>query len=70
VEVAAGKQLGLTVIEPFFFDQILAFWAVPVTARVVGIALKTTAIALFDVASQFGRPTHCNMAHHLFVGVG
>jgi len=70
MEVDARQQLGLAVIEPLFFDQALAFGAVSVTARVVGISFKSTAITLFDMAAQFGCPAHGDMVHHLFVGVG
>jgi hypothetical protein len=57
-------------LHPFFFDQTLAFWAVSVTTRIVRISLKTTVAALFDVAAEFGCPTHFNMMHHLLVCVG
>ena len=45
VEVATGQQLGFTVIEPLLLDQTLAFRAVSVTARVVGISLIATVVA-------------------------
>jgi hypothetical protein len=70
MEVSAGQELRLPVVEPFFFDQCLAFRAVPVPAGVVGDTLKTAFIALFDMTAQGCGPAMLYMAHYFTLGRG
>ena len=67
MKITTGKQLALSVIEPLFLGQSLAFWAMPIPTRVLGYPLETTLVALFDVPSEFGGTAHFNMMHGLFL---
>src|SRR5258708_7023232 len=52
MEVWCVEQLRLAVLQPLSSCETLAFWTVPVTARVVGDAPMPTAVATLDVTAQ------------------
>ena len=45
MEVAAGQEFCLTVVKPLFFDQRLAFRAMPVSAGIVSFFLEIAVVA-------------------------
>jgi len=49
--------------DPAGFGQALTFWAVAVTARVIGGVFKATQVALFHVATQGGGATILDGLH-------
>jgi len=65
VKIRTREQFRLPVIEPFFFYEGLAFWAMPIPAGVVCILLCTTMITHFDMAAKGSGKTHFNMPHCL-----
>jgi hypothetical protein len=69
VEVRDRKQFRLPVEEPLGPSQALAFWAVSVSARVVGDACIATIGALLDVAAEDRRSTSLDRAHHAALSV-
>src|SRR5215469_18373731 len=44
VEVLGVQKLGLAILEPLSPGERLAFWAVPIGARVVSVALMATVV--------------------------
>ena len=62
MEVLYGKQLRLAVVKPFGPGQRLALRAVPIPAGIIGDALVTATVALFDVAAKCGSATALNGA--------
>ncbi len=63
MEVSAGQELCLSIIEPLFLDQCLTFRAVPVPTGVIGDTLETTLIALFNMTAEGCCPAKLDMAH-------
>jgi hypothetical protein len=67
VKVAAGKEFGLAVIEPLFFNQGLALGTVSIPARVVGVSFQTAVVALLDMAPEYGSPAYLYMPYNLLL---
>ncbi len=63
VEVRHGQQVGLAVAEPLRAGERLTLRTVPVTAGVIGDALMTAGVALFDVATQHCGTTLLDRTH-------
>ena len=57
VEIWSRKKLCCTGLSPLCGGHGLAFWAVAITAGVVGVSLVPTVLALFDVTAQGLCPT-------------
>jgi hypothetical protein len=55
-------------VEPFYLGQRLAFRTVPITAGVVGGALKATAVTLLEVATESRSATAHHGLHDLEMG--
>ena len=64
VEVRAVEQFGLAMLDPFRPGQRLAFWTMPISARVIGDALVRAGIAPFQVTAQGSGATRFNSDHH------
>ena len=58
------QQFGLPVFEPLRPFGVLAFWAMPVAARVVRNARVVALAAFFDMAAERGRTADLDGAHH------
>src|SRR6516165_3915610 len=52
VEVLGVQKLGLAVLQPLSPGERLAFWAMPIGARVVSVALMAAVVTLLQVAAQ------------------
>ena len=52
VEVLGVQKLGLAILEPLSPGERLAFWAMPIGARVVSVALMATVVTLLQMAAQ------------------
>ena len=63
VIIRSGKQLSHARVEPLCFGKGLAFWAMAISAAVIGIPFLATAVADVDVAAQEGSPADFNGAH-------
>ena len=64
VEILRRQQFGLPLGEPFGDGQALAFGAMPVSTRIVGLPDQAAVAALFDVAAQRRRAAGFDRAHH------
>jgi hypothetical protein len=53
MKVGDGQQFGGTVFQPALTSCCLAFWAMPIQARVIGDGSLSATVTLFDV------PTEC-----------
>src|SRR5262245_1407885 len=67
VEIGHFKEFGFAGCDPCFFGEGLAFGAVAIATRVVGIALEATLLALFSLSSECRRPTDQDVVHDLVV---
>ena len=63
VKILDRQEFGTTVFEPLRSSQGLAFGAMPIPARVVGVAWVTTAIAGFQVAPESRGPAGFDGVH-------
>jgi len=61
------QQFGFSRIKPFLPGHALAFGAVAISARVIGNSLGAAMVALFYVATEFGRSTAQNVVDNLVV---
>src|SRR5262249_10869531 len=52
VEVLGVQKLGLAILEPLSPGERLAFWAMPIGARVVSVALMAAVVTLLQMAAQ------------------
>src|SRR5215472_7961376 len=52
MKISGGQQFRFLFVEPFYLGQRLAFRTVPITAGVVGGALKATVVTLFQVTAE------------------
>ncbi len=64
MEVWHRQQLGLTRGKPFLALLSLAFWAMPVAARIVGNADRAAVLALLDVSPKRRGSAQLDRAHH------
>jgi len=56
MKVGDGQQFGGTVFQPALASCCLAFWAMPIQARVIGDGSLSATVTLFDVPTE-GRGT-------------
>ena len=63
------KKLGLTILEPLSPGERLAFWAMPIAARVKRIALMAALITLLHMATQNSRATDLDGCHNAVLRV-
>jgi len=68
VEVTHGEEFRVLFLDPPSFGQGLALGTVPVFARVVGGALESTGIALFQVTTQSSCTTALYGLHDFEMG--
>ena len=54
MEVLGVEKFGAAVLEPFGAGQRLAFWTMPIRARVIRVALMAAPVALFEMAAENG----------------
>jgi hypothetical protein len=64
VEVLAIEQFSLAVLYPFGSRERLAFWAMPISTRVVRDPLMLTGVALLDVTTQGSSAAGFDGMHH------
>src|SRR5438445_1466049 len=64
VEIRHGKEFGLPLGKPLRARRALALRTVPIATGVLGDAGRTAGVALLDVATEHGRPTRRDGAHH------
>lgn len=57
VKIRNGKKFLLALLQPTFARPVLTFWAVPVTTRIVGVALGAASRAFLEVTAQRCSPT-------------
>ena len=62
MEIPSGYQPAFQLIDPLLLFKELAFWAVPVVARVVCLLFKTALVARVDMPAQRGGPACGNIA--------
>src|SRR5437867_3511817 len=70
MEVSHRQKLRVLLLQPLGFGQRLTFWAVAVTAGVIGRVLKTASVALLEMPSQLLGAAHGNGPHHLTLRSG
>ena len=63
VEIGDIEKLGAARDEPFLASGALAFWAMTISARIVGDANGAAILASFDVAAQRGRAASFDCGH-------
>lgn len=52
MEIDCGQKLGFSGLKPLCFGEGLAFWAVPITAGVISVVLKSAPVTLLKVAPK------------------
>jgi hypothetical protein len=68
VKVSYRKQFCFAGFKPFCLCDALAFWTVSVSARVVGVFLKSTGVALFNMATEIRSAAYFNQMHDFQMG--
>ena len=63
MEILNGKEILAAGLDPFFFPQGLAFWAVPVPAGVIRYLQMAAAVALILMAAKGSGPAYLDGAH-------
>ena len=70
MEVLDRKKLASPLVQPLGPCQGLALGAVPVAAGIISDALKTAAIAFFEMTAQCGRAASLQGVQHPFLRGG
>src|SRR5215469_6734986 len=63
VEVLGVQKLGLAILEPLSPGERLAFWTVPIAARVIRIALMAAVVTLLQMAAENSSPADLDRSH-------
>jgi hypothetical protein len=63
VEVLGVQKLGFSILEPLSPGERLAFWAVPIRAGVIGVALMAAVVTLLQVATKNSSPADLDRCH-------
>ena len=63
VEVLSVQKLGLTILEPLSPGERLAFWAMPIRAGVIRVALMAALITLLQMTAQNSSPADLDRSH-------
>jgi hypothetical protein len=64
MEVLGIEKFSAAIFEPFSAGKGLAFWAMPIRARVVSIALMAAPVALFEMTTENGGAADFDRSHH------
>src|SRR5690242_3081087 len=64
VEVLGIEKFGAAILKPFSAGKRLAFWAVPIRARVIRVALMAAPVALFEMTTENGGAADLDRSHH------
>src|SRR6516165_9895540 len=64
MKVLGMEKFSAAIFEPFSAGKGLAFWAMPIRARVVSIALMAAPVALFEMTTQNGGAADFDRSHH------
>jgi hypothetical protein len=63
MEVPGVQKLGFSILEPLSPRERLAFWAVPIRAGVIGVALMAAVVTLFQMATKNSSPADLDRCH-------